>query len=967
MDFHTHTPESHDYKKPDQTPEEWLKMHMAAGLDAVVVTDHNTTAFIPRLQKAYEEMDKDSKEFRPLIIFPGVELSMSDGLHLLAVFDPNKNLDDVAGIISKCGYKGKRGATNDGLCQVSHSEAVKIIKEHGGLSIAAHIDEPCGLLWMDSLINPKGREYRDLRNKEGLTHEQALQRFIDNGIVGKNLLTQSMSIGQPMLQIIAEGLDAVEVRNWSALPEEVLCHHQLALLARVNGSDSHKPKDIGRHGFSMVHMTEPNLEGLRTAFADGSPKRSKSDPLITESWSVRAIKATDNTDWNKWPKNAIEKISIEKIRSMGQSSPLVMPMHPQLNVIIGGRGSGKSTVVNALRLATQRGTELPEYTNNQPEAATPAGDFWQWAKKPDARGKPGVINSGTVIKVLYRNSAQSFELEWNATMLNREAGTSQPPLVRSGKLGTNPIEDGGAYSSSRFPLSIYSQKQVLELGRRPRGLMTIIDVEQNIEELNSKLKLERAAYGATKSKIRELEISLADEAQDVARLKDIKAEFDLVESQVFKEYQLRIAQSRALLPDLSSDSPLNVIANILDEQAAQTQLPDIDDGLIPASDTSGIEAAEIHKKAQDDLRAIELNIRKQAKNIRDTLASFNQKLTESAWFKALKDSKDKFGVLTGEETSDFDPERLEELAIEKSQLETRIAQYKSIKDLIAQHYKRASEQLSAIKATRSAICQKRLEFVTKQNQQDTLLKLTIVHMGEDISRVEDSLREALGIDSAAFAPAIAPTESSVSQSLMDTFKQAATPQAKVESVRARILELVDSTTNVTGFASLQENLRRQLVSNPARREAIETWFPEDELKLEYRTTESDEWKSISQASIGQQAAAVISFLLSFGNEPLILDQPEDDLDTRMIMSLVVEKVRLIKSERQIIIVTHNPNIVVHGDADLVHAMSDVGSQIRRDQESSGGLQSTATKKFICDVMEGGAVAFRKRFERMAAR
>ena len=109
---------------------------------------------------------------------------------------------------------------------------------------------------------------------------------------------------------------------------------------------------------------------------------------------------------------------------------------------------------------------------------------------------------------------------------------------------------------------------------------------------------------------------------------------------------------------------------------------------------------------------------------------------------------------------------------------------------------------------------------------------------------------------------------------------------------------------------------------------------------------------------------MLSFLLSFGEEPLVLDQPEDDLDTRMIMSLIVEQVRTMKERRQIIIVTHNPNIVVHGDADLVHAMEDLNGQVSRNPTASGGLQEQETRRFICDVMEGGAIAFRKRYDRM---
>ena len=80
MDFHTHTPESDDYANGEQdpviraslkqqTPDDWLRKHMAVELDAVVVTDHNSTGFISRLQQAYEAMVRTDPSFRPLLFF----------------------------------------------------------------------------------------------------------------------------------------------------------------------------------------------------------------------------------------------------------------------------------------------------------------------------------------------------------------------------------------------------------------------------------------------------------------------------------------------------------------------------------------------------------------------------------------------------------------------------------------------------------------------------------------------------------------------------------------------------------------------------------------------------------------------------------------------------------------------------------------------------------------------------------
>lgn len=971
MDFHTHTPESDDYAGRErdatvraslkqQTPESWLHSHMAAGLDAVVITDHNSSAFISRLKAAYASMNQGEASFRPLVIFPGFELSVNGGLHLLAIFDPEINLDDVSGVITACGYRGKRGKTNDGVCSESFEKCVRIIKDHHGLAIAAHVDESCGLLW-NKLTT--GEEIRDLMRNEQLSHEAALDRLILEQRLVSTVREDGRKVNQTVEDVLAAGLDAIEVRSWSSLPATIQDHPNLARLARVIGSDSHMPRDIGRNGFSMVHMTQPNLEGLRMAFADGSAIRARGADPITESWSVRLIVNTDTTDWNVWPDHAVEMITVKQIKTAGRVTPLEMPLHPRLNVLIGGRGSGKSTFVHALRLATHRGTELPRYEGDSPVRESPAGDFWRWAQIPPGPRQDGVIlQDASVIKLLYRSPAQAVELNWQASLLRR--ASSLPPTVRVGELGAVPTTDGGAYTPSRFPLSIYSQKQVLEMSRGPAGLMEIIDREQNVASLEEQLKQAIAAFSATKAKIRELAASLANEAQDAASLKDILAELEKIQSSAVKEYQLRQAQARALLPDLKPDSPLLILAQELNNQADRLGLPDLSLEPSPPTDAALVEANALRKSAQQELETVAVEIRSQSSAIQTILTTLDENLRGSAWFQACKDAKTAYDAVLGTESAAFDPARLTKLNQDREQLEARLAKHVGTKSEITSFEASAAQQLAAVHAARKAITAARESFIKTHNEKGTLLRLTLEPMGAEFSSVESSLREALGVDADKFSAAIGVAEGARTDSLLRVLQKAADRQSGVVAVRQRILSLIDVADNEQGFADFQNNLRRQLTNNPSRREAIETWFPDDHLKLEYRTAESTAWKSISQGSIGQQTAAVISFLLSFGREPLILDQPEDDLDTRMIMSLIVEQVRRMKEHRQIIIVTHNPNIVVHGDADLVHAMVDEGGQVSRDTAASGGLQDKSTRKFICDVMEGGSIAFRKRFDRM---
>ena len=96
----------------------------------------------------------------------------------------------------------------------------------------------------------------------------------------------------------------------------------------------------------------------------------------------------------------------------------------------------------------------------------------------------------------------------------------------------------------------------------------------------------------------------------------------------------------------------------------------------------------------------------------------------------------------------------------------------------------------------------------------------------------------------------------------------------------------------------------------------------------------------------------------------MLDQPEDDLDNHVIHDLIVRQIRDNKRRRQVIVVTHNPNIVVNGDAEQVIAMDHVEGQCVVVVEGTGSLQEREVREEVCRVMEGGRRAFEARYRRL---
>jgi hypothetical protein len=121
--------------------------------------------------------------------------------------------------------------------------------------------------------------------------------------------------------------------------------------------------------------------------------------------------------------------------------------------------------------------------------------------------------------------------------------------------------------------------------------------------------------------------------------------------------------------------------------------------------------------------------------------------------------------------------------------------------------------------------------------------------------------------------------------------------------------------------------------------------------------------SFSQRDLsdGQRNTAVLSMLLAEGNGPLLIDQPESELDNEFLYTQLVALIRAAKRKRQLIVVTHNANIPVIGDADLVYCLEAKGG--RGCVSVQGGMDSEEVTTAVLRVMEGSREAFRRRKER----
>ena len=196
-----------------------------------------------------------------------------------------------------------------------------------------------------------------------------------------------------------------------------------------------------------------------------------------------------------------------------------------------------------------------------------------------------------------------------------------------------------------------------------------------------------------------------------------------------------------------------------------------------------------------------------------------------------------------------------------------------------------------------------------------------------------------------------------------TLAEAIRSDIEATAVKGSALEESDSV--VVSLVGSGQNLTRYFFNALRQRERIrvdeiERFLPEDLVNTRVRTPDGS-FKTIETGSVGEKSTAILSLLLSAGDQPIVIDQPEDDLDNQYVYSVVVDLLRRRKFSRQVIIATHNANIPVNGDAELIVAL---GSNNRLGEViGTGSIDRPDIKNRVSVIMEGSAEAFRLRQER----
>jgi len=153
-----------------------------------------------------------------------------------------------------------------------------------------------------------------------------------------------------------------------------------------------------------------------------------------------------------------------------------------------------------------------------------------------------------------------------------------------------------------------------------------------------------------------------------------------------------------------------------------------------------------------------------------------------------------------------------------------------------------------------------------------------------------------------------------------------------------------------------------LAQDESRLHELEMLFPDDEVRISMLIDGAE--IPVEKLSDGQRATAILMILLQQEDRPLVVDQPEDDLDNRFIYEGIVRILREQKAKRQIIAATHNPNIPVLGDAELILVLG--AREGKASIHEIGSIDRRSVREAVKKIMEGGEDAFRRRARKYGA-
>ena len=547
-------------------------------------------------------------------------------------------------------------------------------------------------------------------------------------------------------------------------------------------------------------------------------------------------------------------------------------------------------------------------------------------------GKENLLIDQSKLSLIYRKGDTRYRLNWsaNADIPSLEQEENKKWVASPGEI------------QSLFPVYIYSQKQIFELAKNPQALIEIIDSapEVDVEKIRTVKEELEYEYKRNIQKIQELQRKISQQWKLQGELKDLERQISEIErsghKQVLQNYRKREQQLNEIT---TLEKTWKKMAEWLENNQDEIFLFEINAEIFSEHPDILAMLNQTNNKWKDLNKGFKLLLQK-AQSI---VKQWDREKGNADWMRKLKEEMSRYEQLrTQFEQEGIDPNQypllLRQQQVIQKQLDD-VGEFEKQKDKLLN---KREQLLTDIKNNRDLLTNNRKKFLQNILETTESVHIEVLRMSEDKNDIEKKIRSILQCPS-RFNKDI--------NHLMD--KHTNSPEYiqelkdVIQDIRTKKKDPKDQR-----FANHLQTLPQESFDD------LMLWFPNDGLKITF----GSRGQRIQSGSPGQKTAALLAFILSYGCEPLLLDQPEDDLDNELIYDLIVQQLRKTKSKRQIIVVTHNANIVVNGDAEMVLPVMVIKGQSYIKHPAS--IQNNDTRERICNILEGGRQAFEQRYRRI---
>ena len=881
-------PTNHDVIR--QYARQLLQATVAAGVQVLALTPHSPRAGTTPDSSAVwaivdlwnEGDDDDGVPFRQKIfaVFPGFEPNLDDGrngVHLLFLFDPEIGRDRYLALYDA--LMDGRQAWQHSALRATRRRASEIFAmldarqgESGGASsawnyvaLAPHFQSGHGVFW-------------EMRS-------EVLDRFACERLCGYEL-------GDTKL---ASDFDLRKKPGNLLLP--FMEKHRQAFF---HASDAYSLDDIG-HRHTWLKLAAPRVEALRQAFI-ASESRIRFGFERDQDGPLREI--SDPPDVTVRERPWLKQVRIEGgasfFRREGSDTPSIR-LSPDLTCVIGGSMTGKSTLLDGLRVHT--GAPLPH----------------------DEAIRQQVKDHASFV---FRTAAAQVELEC-------------------------PGADPTAPLPERWPALFFAQNELQRLSQEASAVEGILArlVPSEVEGIE-----ERA------TKLRDLDSELKHEAARLEELDDDLAEAEQAFDRAIAAREALAAFSEAGVSRLhKAGRDLQRWSNTREGAAdVRLALGQASQG-IRAIDVSELEddtAAVLASEVADlERRRAEVNGHIQAAS--DDLSSWYRDVARVVEILGQHQRDVRTEVEVGLASHGLNASKLREIQ-EVSRQASFVPSYEANLDQTRRNLEAANGAFDTALAQRSQLVEQQREAFERVMDEverafDGRIRVRRIDDGDD-----DPLHQFIidlkqrGItrwwNDLAKGRRPSPQDLTARLEGLASQQSPGTTQGPLRAISNADLRGVGMSTAVQGtfLESVTQAKRRHLAAIRCP----------DLYVLDLRVDQGN-YRRLDELSGGQRVSVLLSLLLETDDErPLVIDQPEDELDNRFLFETVLPALKRLKGRRQVIVATHNANIVVNGDADMVIQLE--ATAHRGHVARAGAIEDPAVRDAIIRTVDGGEEAFRLR-------